>query len=98
MNRVAFHKTHSSYFYRKNFGIADVHHAQQTVTVQLLVQQNKTVLVNAPPGCTSRVQPLNVTINKSFKYSVRRQLETDPDENPEGRISAQAAQARDVTA
>ena len=38
-------------------------------------REQKTVLVNMPPGCTSRVQPLNVSVNKPFKNRVREQFE-----------------------
>ena len=38
--------------------VADVHRAQQTANVKKLLQNKSTLLINAPPGCTSRVQPL----------------------------------------
>ena len=38
--------------------VADVHRAQQTADVKKLLQNKSTLLINAPPGCTSRVQPL----------------------------------------
>ena len=42
---------------------ADVHRAQQTATVKRMLQSKNTVLVNILPGCTSKVQPLDVSIN-----------------------------------
>ena len=41
--------------------VADVHRAQQTDGVKALLKKKNTELVNVPPGCTSRVQPLNVS-------------------------------------
>ena len=52
----------------------------------------KTVLVNVPSGTTSRIQPLDVCINKPFKNHIRTQFEEHIDENLEsytdGKISA----------
>ena len=43
--------------------VADVHGAQQTDGVKALLKKKNTELVNIPPGCTSRVQPLDVSFN-----------------------------------
>ena len=40
-----------------------------------LLQNKSALLVNVPVGCTSRVQPLYVSINKPFKHAIREQLE-----------------------
>ena len=42
---------------------------------------NKTVLVNVPQGCTSRVEPVDVSVNKQFNNYVREQFEKHLDEN-----------------
>ena len=47
--------------------IADVHRPQQTDSVKELLKKRKTFLANIPPGCTSRVQVVNVLINKRLK-------------------------------
>ena len=66
---------------------ADVHRAQQTATVKRMLQSKNTVLVNIPPGCASKVQPLDVSINKPFKDYLRTQFEKYRDENIELYIS-----------
>ena len=65
---------------------ADVHIAQQTHHVKRPSQSNKTILVNASPGCKSRVQPLNVVFNKPFKNPFKEQFERHLDENLDGYI------------
>ena len=66
---------------------ADLHRAQQTATVKRMLQSKNTVLVNIPHGCTSKVQPLDVSINKPFKDYLRTQFEKNRDENIELYIS-----------
>ena len=66
---------------------ADVHRAQQTATVKRVLQSKSTVLVNIPPGCTIKVQVLDVSINKPFKDYLRTQFEKHRDENFELYIS-----------
>ena len=72
--------------------VADVHRAQQTNEVKKLLQKKKTLLINVPPGCTSRVQLLDVSVNKPFKNAVKIQFEKHLQENltmySEGKISA----------
>ena len=61
--------------------MADVHTAQQTEAVKTALRKYKTKLVNVPPGCTSRVQPLDVSVNKPFKEEVKRQHEKHMSDN-----------------
>ena len=51
--------------------VADVHRAQQTDDVKALLKKKKTELVYVSPGCTSRIQPLDVSFHKPFKGVVR---------------------------
>ncbi len=72
--------------------VTDIHTAQQTDEVKRRLVAKKTVLVNVPPGCTSRVQPLDVSVNNPFKSYVREQFEKHLDENlehyVEGKLTA----------
>ena len=73
--------------------ISDVHRAQQTGKVKcILKKKNKTNLINVPPGCASRVKPLDVVFNKPFKDIIRQLFEQHIDENlvnyNEGKITA----------
>ena len=61
--------------------VADIHRAQQTANVKKLLQNKPTLLINVPPGCTSRVQPLDVSIKKPFKLAIREQFEKHLSEN-----------------
>ena len=61
--------------------VVDVHRAQQIANVKKLLQNKSTLLINVPPGCTSRVQPLDVSINKPFKHAIREQFEKHLSEN-----------------
>ena len=72
--------------------IADVQRAQQADKVKCILKKNKTNLIYVPPGCTSRVQPLDVAFNKPFKDIIRQLFEQHIDENLvnyiEGKINA----------
>lgn len=61
--------------------VADVQRAQQTNEVKKILQKKKTLLINVPPGSTSRVQPLGVSLNKPFKNAVKIQFEKNLQEN-----------------
>ena len=60
---------------------ADVHTSQQTDSVNILLAKNKTTMINVPGGTTSRVQPLDVAINKPFKNRVRQAFEENLHKN-----------------
>ena len=51
--------------------VADVHRAQQTDDVKTLLKKENTKLANVPPGCTIRVESLDISFNKPFKDVVR---------------------------
>ena len=55
--------------------VLDMHRAQQTDVVKALLKKHKTTLVSIPGGCTSRIQPLDVSLNKPFKSAVRAQVD-----------------------
>ena len=61
--------------------VAAVHTAQQTANVKTLLQNKSTLLINIPPGCTSRDQPFDVSIHKPFKHAVREQFKKHLSEN-----------------
>ena len=61
---------------------ADVHRAQKTLDVKHWLNKCRT-LINVPGGTTSRVQPLDVSINKPFKNYVRELIEQNLDANLE---------------
>ena len=51
----------------------DSHRAQTTNRIKtILMQECQTTLGLAPPGATSKIQPLNVALNVEFKKSVDR--------------------------
>ena len=52
---------------------ADIHKAQQTDTVKIMLKKHKTTLINVPGG-TSRVQTLDISINKPFKNHARKAI------------------------
>ena len=67
----------------RNTLIANVHRAQQTDCVKALLTKKITSLCNVPPGCTSRVQGVDVTVNKPFKDEVHRLFEGHLDKHSE---------------
>ena len=72
--------------------VADIHRAQQTENVKRLLARCKTKLVNIPGGCTSLLQPVDVSFNGPFKAHVRAMSEKHLNENldkyTDGKISA----------
>ena len=65
----------------KNSLIADVHRAEQTDCLKALLTEKMTSLCNVIPGCTSREQLVDVTVNKLFKDEVRRLIEDHLDKH-----------------
>ena len=61
--------------------IADVRHTQQSDSVKQLLKKHKTSPVNVRPSCKSRVQVVDVLINKKFKEEVRSFFEDHLDRN-----------------
>ena len=60
---------------------ANVHRAQQTDVIKILLQCKETVFANVLPGSTSRVQSLDVVINKPFKNAAKDQFQRHLEEN-----------------
>ena len=58
-----------------------MHRAQQTDGVKALLKKKTSNWLMFPPGCTSRVQLLDVSFNKPFKDVVRQQFEKRLEEN-----------------
>ena len=66
--------------------IADVHRTQQTNSGKELLKKHKISLVNVAPACTSRVQVVEVLINKPFKDELRSLFEDHLDNATQRRI------------
>ena len=65
---------------------ADMHRAQQTPDLNCWLHKCRTTLINVPGGTTSRVQPIDVSINKPFKNYVH-ELFKHSDANLELRVN-----------
>lgn len=61
--------------------VVDLHKAQENDDVKWLLQSKKKILMNASPVCMSRVEQLDVLINKAFKNAVKKQFEKHLHEN-----------------
>ena len=75
--------------------VLDVHRAQKTEEIQdILEAECSTSITYVPGGCTSLVQPVDVSFNKPFKSAVERQATQHMLENLDsyvyGRINASA--------
>ena len=64
--------------------ILDVHKAQKTDNVKAQFTSRNTTAVYIPPGCTSIIQPLDVSVNAPFKAIVS-QLANDHCAQPTSR-------------
>ena len=78
---------------RSKLLVADVHRAQTTDAVQeMLLRECHTAVALVPPGTTSLVQPLDVSVNSEFKSIVERHQNQHMHENVslyvEGKITA----------
>ena len=52
--------------------VLDVHKAQKTENVKALLAEKHTTPLYVPPGCTSIIQPLDVSVNAPFKAIISR--------------------------
>ena len=60
---------------------ADLHSAQQTDDVKILLRNVNTTLINVPRGATSRILSLDVVINMPFKNHIRKDFDRHLEEN-----------------
>ena len=73
--------------------VLDVHRAQKTEAIQKMLEEDcQTSITYIPGGCTSLVQPLDVSFNKPFKSAVERlatqHLQDNLDTYVKGQINA----------
>ena len=73
--------------------VLDVHRAQKTKAIQKMLEEDcQTSITYIPGGCTSLVQPLDVSFNKPFKSAVERlatqHLQDNLDTYVKGQINA----------
>ena len=61
--------------------MADLHKAPENDDVKWLLQSKNKILMNASPVCMSRVEPLDVLIDKACKKAVKKQFEKHLHEN-----------------
>ena len=62
--------------------VLDVHWAQKTEEIQdILEAECNTTITYVPGGCTSLVQPVDVSFNKPFKSAVERQASQHMQDN-----------------
>ena len=54
--------------------IFDVFMSQQTQSIMDLLEDNNILVVNIPANCTDRLQPMDLSINKSVKDFMRSKL------------------------
>ena len=61
-----------------------------------LLKKHKTSLISVPPGCTSRVQVVNILIKKPFKDKVRSLFKDHLDKNIDQCVEGKIMQASGV--
>ena len=70
--------------------VLDVHRAQKTEEIQdLLEAECNTGVMYVPGGCTSLVQPVDVSFDKPFKTAVERQATQHMQENLDSYVYGQ---------
>ena len=54
--------------------IFDVFKGQQTADIATILEENNIHVVDVPPNCTDRLQPMDLSINKAAKEFIRKQF------------------------
>ena len=65
-----------SYPNRTAMVIFDIFKGQTTAAVYNLLEENSIIYVIIPNGCTDKLQPLDVSVNKSVKSYLRDKFST----------------------
>ena len=71
--------------------IFDTFKGQTTLGFLKLLEENNILVVEIPPNCTDRLQPLDLAVNKSLKDQMKRQFQQWYSEEVEKRIRSSAS-------
>jgi len=55
--------------------LLDAFKGQTTDSTDHLLEQNNISVVNIPPNCTDKLQPMDLSVNKSLKEFLKKQLD-----------------------